>query len=137
MAAKTAVSRSVQAPETLDDLLDQLDNVSRAKALLQDIGLLSTKIAKAIDDTQADISAKVATRIKFPAGSRPLIVRHINDQTNAETLFVYTSIDGVDRFESVQVVESTSLSAEPPPAEPPVEPPAPVPDQPPADQPAE
>jgi hypothetical protein len=106
--------RSVTEPTTTDDLFDKLDNVSRAKSILGDMGLLSGKVEKGLDDTQADISATLAGRIKFPAGTRPLVVRHVNKASAVETLFAYTVHDGQDHFESLQVVDAASISLEDP-----------------------
>lgn len=101
--------RSVQQPDTAEDLFDQLDGFQRARDTLDSLGLLAPNVATALDDYERSVTARLATAIRFDPGAPVRLVDHDG------TLFAYAELDGAPSFTRIEPVKAAEIALEAPP----------------------
>jgi hypothetical protein len=95
---------SVKDPQTVQDQLDKIANFARAKANLDELGLLDDAVSAVLDRAQQQLHATIAGEIKFPPGSKVKLVKSTDG-----TLLAYDEAGGLPNYEVPDIIDAAAI----------------------------
>jgi hypothetical protein len=95
---------SVQAPANVQDVLDKIGNITKAKSALADLGLLA-EVGDTLDRANATLHQQVGGRIKFAPGAKVRLIE-LSDGSH----IAYDEVDGQPSFDVPEIVKATDVA---------------------------